>query len=250
MEEKSGRKDNRIAIIVVIAGLLTGGILTYVYLQPEEEPPRYSPEFRVAESQRVPLNPADDPQAEPVPESGETTQEPAEAPAQETGEEAAAESESAGSEATEPEAPPAESASGPAHAESTAAERKTIEETRERLDTRGVEDYVELTEKRYIRISAKMVIMAAVLGESSEEDVDPAEVQGMLADNAAEVLANERVAPEDFWSYTRDVHSDPERAKEMGEKILREAEKHTELKINFEDVPGLSPTPVKGADNG
>jgi len=252
MEEQPARKDTKVAIIVIIAGLLTGAVLTYVFLKPDEPQPRYSPEFRVADSQRIPLGSAEAaPASAEGAEADSATDEAA--PESSDGENAGSESDAAAA-ATDP-APTPESAertdggeSGPSAAESTASERKTIEETRERMESQGVTDYVELTEDLYVRVSAKMVIMASALSHSTDENTDPAEVQGMLADNAAEVLADARIDPEEFWAYTRDVHADPERAKAMGEKILREAEKHTRYKITVEDVPGMEATPVAGAD--
>ncbi|MGI5819245.1 MAG: hypothetical protein ACOX9R_14245 [Armatimonadota bacterium] len=235
MEEKSSRRDSRIAIIIIIAGLLTGGVLTYAFLQPDEEPPRYAPEYRVVDGEDIPPELADaiatdqaDPgEAEDARASGQSAEQP-----------------SAGA---QPGSAPADDGGRMARDESTASERKTIEETRQRMRAQGVTEYVELTEELFIRVSARMVLMASILSQSTEKDADPAEVQSLLADNAADLLARERIDPEDFWSYTRDVHSDPERAMEIGEKILREAEKHTERKITFEDVPGMTPTPVPGA---
>jgi hypothetical protein len=225
-----------------------------VDLRPTEQE-RYTPEYPVAESQRVPFGSAEtaDP---PAPVEQPQTEETVEADATDAGagetedeqpvegtdgsEEAPPEDESGGETAVEPD-------DSVDPTESTASERKTIDQTRERMEAQGVRDYAELDEELYIRVSAKMVIMASVLSKSADADADPARIQALLADNAAEVLAKHRVDPEDFWSYTRDVHSDPERAKEMGEKIMREAEKHTRHEITVEEVPGMSPTPVPGA---
>ncbi|MFO8078868.1 MAG: hypothetical protein R6V07_01060 [Armatimonadota bacterium] len=239
MEDRPARRDNTIAVIVIIAGLLTGAVITYAFLQPEEEQPRYSPEYPVVESQRVPFGSDDEP-AEAVDAAAADDEE-----ADATGERDETE-DAAPQVADEPEHADSASDSGPAHDESTAPERKAVEQARERIEEEGVEDYAELTEELFIRVSAKMVLMASALSESVEEgeEIDPTEVQSLLADNAAEVLARERVDPEDFWSFTRDVHSDPERAQEIGERILREAEKRTERKITVGDMPGVTPVPV------
>ena len=234
MEEQPVRKDTKIAIIVVIAGLLTGAVLTWAFVQSEDrEQPRDMPEYRVADSQRIPFG-SDEEGLQSVDESSE-------APEDREGVADAASAAEDGPEVTDEER---RAVSG----ETTASERKTMEEARQRMRSRGVEEYVDLTEELFVRVSAKMVIMASVLSESAGEDVNPAEIQGLLADNAAEVLAKERVNPEEFWSYTSSVHSDPERAMEIGEKILREAEKHTGHTIRFDDVPGMEPTPVPGAE--
>ena len=237
MEDKPARKDTRIAIIVIVAGLLTGAVVTWAFLQPEEQP-RYSPEYPVAQSQRIPLGSAE---AAPQSEGEEMAAANGEAP---SAEEAAAEDADGEAEA------PAPSEDTPAREmpeDADTADRVTIESAHRYMDAEGVTDYAELTEERYIRVSAKMVVDAAVISKEFGEDADPTEVRHILAEKAAEHLAEARVKPEDFWAYTRDVHSDPERAKEMGEKILREAEKHTKFKINIADVPGMEPTPVPGA---
>jgi len=104
----------------------------------------------------------------------------------------------------------------------------------------------ELTEELYVRVSAKLVLAATALSEVLGPDADRTQAQHLLADKAVEELTAARVDPDEYWAYTRDVHADPERAQEMGERILREAEKHTQRRITFEDVP-IEPTPVPGA---
>lgn len=239
MAEERRRKDISIAIIVIVAGLLTGGVLTYVVLQPEEQP-RYTPQYRVAESQRVPFGSADvaaaadDPAAPAAAEDAPAGAENGPAEAQETAPEAASDLEG-------------ERGNAPDSEELSPAERATIEGAQRLGEELGVTDYVELTEERYIRLSAKMVIDAKALSNAMGEDADPIEFQHILTERAAERLAEARVDPEDFWAYTRDVHSDPDRAKAMGERILREAEKHTQYKITVDDIPGVIPVPANGA---
>jgi len=235
MAEQRTKKDNTIAIIVILAGLLTGGVLTYVFLQPKD-PPRYTPEYPVAQSQRIPFGSAEDApvlDGAPdiaVPEDTQAAADASDGPA------------SAGA------AQPGMAAGDASEiAEASAADNATIEGAHRHMDAEGVTEYAQLTEELFIRVSAKMVIDAAVLSQAVDEDVDPSDVQHILAEKAGEHLAEARVDPEAFWEYTRDVHSDPERAAEMGEKILREAEKHTQRTITIEDVPGMTPTPVPGA---
>ncbi|MBD3292781.1 MAG: hypothetical protein GF393_07630 [Armatimonadia bacterium] len=247
MAEQRRKKDNRIAIIVILAGLLTGGVLTYVYLQPEDQP-RYSPEYPVAQSHRIPFGSAEAAPTE-TDEAGAVVAEGDEA--DEPGTEADGAREATSDQSTAPaQGADAEQDDGSVldSDELDPAERATIRGAQRREEPEGVEDYVELTEERYIRLSARMVIDAHALSKAVGEDADPVEVQHLLAERAAERLAEAEVDPEDFWAYTRDIHSDPDRAKEMGEKILREAEKHTQYKITVEDVPGMTPTPVPGAD--
>jgi type IV secretory pathway VirB10-like protein len=240
MEDRPARRDNKLAVIVIIAGLLTGAVITYAFLQPEEEQPRYTPEYPVVESQRMPLH-DDETRAE-----GPTEPEVDDEIAPEPDEESESADAAPAPPADTPEPTDEAADNSPAREETTASERKAVEEARRRMEAQGVDDYAELTEELFIRVSAKMVLMASTLSESAEEDeeIDSTEVQSLLADNAADLLARERINPEDFWSFTRDVHSDPERAREIGEKILREAEKRTERKIRVGDMPGISPVPV------
>ncbi|MFW5867742.1 MAG: hypothetical protein ACOCX2_08005 [Armatimonadota bacterium] len=252
MEDRPARRDNKLAVIVIIAGLLTGAVITYAFLQPEEEQPRYTPEYPVVESQRMPLD-DDETRAE-----GPTEPEVDDETAPEPDEESESADVAPAPPADSAPAPPADTPeptdeaadNSPAREETTASERKAVEEARRRMEAQGVDDYAELTEELFIRVSAKMVLMASTLSESAEEDeeIDSTEVQSLLADNAADLLARERINPEDFWSFTRDVHSDSERAREIGEKILREAEKRTERKIRVEDMPGISPVPVPDSE--
>ncbi len=271
-EQQRSRKDTIFAVVVIIAGLISGAILTYMFLQPEEKP-QYTPEYRAAEGQRFPMEAS----AQAHEEEGAASEEATDAPPDPEGTRAgssedepslSAEADDDEGETQQPdpdqrtgaedqapappddEAPadPEESSSEPD--DSTAADRETIERARKRMREQGVEEYRELTEELYIRVSARMVIMASVLSQDVGEDVDPTDFQHLMADHAAEVLAKENVDPQDFWAYTRDVHSDPERAKEMGQKILREAEKHTQREITVESVPGMTPTPVPNSDGG
>ena len=208
MDEQRNPKDRLFAIIAIAAGLITGTVLTWAFLTPEDAP-RYIPEYRVAEEQRVPLG-----SAEATAEGGE----------------------------------PAEAASDPSSEGASGADRAAIEGAQTRLDAEGVTDYVELTEELYIRVSAKLVIAAAALGKALGPDADPTEAQHLLAEKTADELAAARIDPDEYWEFTRGLHSDPARAEEMGEKILQEAEKHTQYRINFKDIESLEPTPVPGTE--
>lgn len=215
MEEQRRHKDTTFAIIAIVAGLLTGAVLTWAFLQPEEEA-RYTPEYRVAESQRVPYGSA----------------------------EAAEESPGGDAEAEASDGADGEDRAG---GEGTAADRATVRGARERMREEGVAEYVEIDDEVYVRVSAKMVIAAAVLNEALGPGADPEEAERLLADSAATELARAGVDPDEFAAYTEEVRSDPERAMEMAERILREAEKHTEMKITFDNLPA---DPLPGAEGG
>ncbi|GEM_PF-6333445 len=208
MDEQRNPKDRLFAIIAIIAGLITGTILTWAFLTPKDAP-RYRPEYRVVDEQRAPL----------------------------------------GSAGVAPEgADPAEAVSGRSPEGASGADRAVIEGAQARLDAQGVTEYVELTEELYIRVSAKLVIAAAALGKALGPNADPTEAQHLLAEKTADELAAARIDPDEYWQYTRDLHSDPARAEEMGDKILQEAEKHTQYRITFKDIEPLEPTPVPGTE--
>jgi len=222
MEEQRTRKDSTFAIIAIVAGLVTGGLLTYAFLTPEEPSPDTA-QYRVPDEQRVPFDSAEAAGQAAIPD-----QDPAAAPADPAS------------------ADPASAADTPAEDDRpSGADRATIEGAQEQLAAEGVTECVELTEELYVRVSAKLVLAATALSEALGPDADPTEAQHLLADKAVEELTAARIDPDEYWAYTRDVHSEPERAQEMGERILREAEKHTR-RIPVEDVP-IEPTPVPGA---
>jgi hypothetical protein len=220
---------------VIAAGLLTGGVIAYYFVAPERAA-RYTPEHRVVESPQVPPDSAQSDAASP--DDGSDA-----APEQADDGSPNASADGEVSDAAEDDNESSDETATSAGDDSTAADRKAIHDARERMEAQGVEDYVELTERLYIRLSAKMVIMASTLDDYPDAQ-DPAVAQGLMSDYAAGLLADARVNPDEFYEYTREVHSDPERAKEMGERILREAEKHTDREIDVSAVPGMSPTPV------
>lgn len=211
MEETRKRRDTSFAIIAIVAGLLTGGVLTYAFVRPAQEPPA-EPEYEVIEAHRLPYDMiAEQAAGDDVPDE-----------------------ESPAAAASEP------SSSG---GETTAAERSVIHDAREQMEAEGVTEYVELTEDLFVRLSARMVIFASTL-ESHPQASDPTAIQGLMADYASGLLARERVDPDEYREYAQAVANDGARVKEMGEKILREAEKHTTRKIDVSAVPGMSPMPV------
>lgn len=218
MKEQSGQRDRSIAIIVIVAGLLTGAIITHQFLAPDAPSERRG-QYRMAEEHRIPYD-----------ELVEMREQAAAA------EEDAVESDDLGSEGAE------EAAEAPRR-HSTAAERKAIHEARERMRAEGVEEFAELTEELFVQISARMVVMAAAL-ENHPEAADPVAMQGLMGDYAAGVLAAERIDPDDFYDFTYRVHADRKLSEEIGEKILREAEKHTTRRIDVSTVPGIEALPV------
>ncbi len=237
MEEKEPKQLNRAIIIIVIAaGLLSGVVITHYYLRPEPVA-RYTPEHRVVDSQRMPPDDLEVAEADPA-----ETPDAAEKPE--------AEDEEHSAEATDGETPAAEDkpdqptdrrdeAPSTSPDESTASDRRTMHDARERMRSEGVEDYVELTENLFIELSSKMVIMAATLDRHPQSD-DPVAIQGLMGDYAAGLLADARVDPDDFQRYARELHREPDRAAQIGERIIKEAEKHTDRRIEVgEGMPGI-----------
>ncbi len=229
MDSTRKHGDTTIAIIVIIAGLATGGIITWHFLSPKAEPV-YEPPYRVVNSMA---------EAEALAQTETGAQPPA-------------------SEATAPGAvPEGASASAPADApadapategESSEADRAVIRGARRQLDETGVAETVELTEELYIRLSAQVVLMAHALKDDPRA-ADPEEAQHLIADYTSKLLAENHVDGQEYFDFTRWVASDHDRAERIGELILREAEKHTRIRINVSDVPGVAPAPVAPPDD-
>lgn len=238
MTEKPKQRDTTIAVIVIIAGLLTGAIITHHFVSdgPAE---RSLPDYPMAEDQRIPYE-----MLVAEREGGADG---------EIGEPAAAEAEvetpddGAVSDTIDHREPRDDDAPRPEREHRTAAERKAIYEARKRMEAEGVEEFVALDDELYVSLSASMVVMAGTL-EHHPEASDPVAMQGLLGDYAVGLLADARVDPDDFYEYTRRIHSDRERAMEIGEQIIREAEKHTDRRIDASAVPGVPALPVPEAD--
>ncbi len=228
-EKRRGRQDAAIAAVVIIAGLLTGGLATWYFLSPK--PGRsYTPEYPVAEEQRLPYDMLAA-QAEAAGEPGAAD---------------AAGADEAAPEAEQPEGRrPDDAESAPHEPHPPAADIRVIEGARER---QADGDYVKLTEELFVRLSAKMVIFASTLENHPEAD-NTAKMQGLMTDFAARELAEASVNPDDFYAYSQRIAEDPRLSEEVREKILREAEKHTTRRITVSDVPGVPPTPVAGPED-
>lgn len=226
MEGKQKRLDTTIAIIVIIAGLATGGVITAHLLTPKPKGPRYFPEYEVVNSL----------EEISMPEEPGATEGSSEAASAAEGPAGGIASQPSDAETEQPNAP-GESSS--ADERPSAAERRIIAGTNQRLAQEGVTEFVELTEDLYVRVCARMVIFAAVL----QQQENP-KAQSLMADFAETQLAKERIDPEEFYEFTKWVASDHDRAERIGEMILREAEKHTDMKIDVSAVPGLAPAPV------
>lgn len=216
METQRSPLNKQIAIVVIIAGLMTGFVLTWHLTRPEA-PARYSPEYRVVD-----------------PGAAEAAILPEDAPPAPSAEEAP------GGAADTPAVAPSDRPSAP--------ERVAMEGARELMAREGVTDYVELTEELYVRLSAEIVIFTnAAQHEPNSDDV--VAMQRLIADYTAGLLARHRVDPQDYYDYTQWVASDHERAKRIGEQILRAAEKRAQMRIEVRTVPGIAPAPVAPPDN-
>lgn len=237
--------DTRIVIVVIVAGLLSGGVIAWHMTRPEETSARYSPEYPVAQSQRVPMEmldgSGDAPDAAHA-DAGEHSAE-TEAPSDDDpAPENAGGDDAAGTASGAPERSEAESDNEDARPPEpiTDADGRVMDSASDWAEHEGIE-YVELTEDLYITISARAVIMAHMISQDPDEYPDPQET---MADFMTTQLVKYRVDPRQYYEYTNHVASDNARARRMGEKILREAEAHTGQEINVSDVPGLAPAPV------
>lgn len=216
METQRSPLNKQIAIVVVIAGLITGVVLTWHLTRPEA-PVRYSPEYRVVDPGTA--------EAAILSEDAPPVQPAEEAPA--------------GGADTPPVAP-SDRPSSP--------ERVAMEGAEELMAREGVTDRVELTEELYVRLSAEIVIFTnAAQHEPNSDDV--VGMQRLIADYTAGLLARHRVDPQDYYDYTQWVASDHERAQRIGEQILRAAEKRAQMRIEIQTVPGIAPAPVAPPDN-
>ncbi len=231
MERTRKQGDTTIAIIVVVAGLAAGGIITWHFLTPKPQPV-YEPQYRVvnsmAEAEALARAEAgvgtDAPQAPETPAPGE------DAP---TG--------GADDRATQ-------TGDGSEVVASTPYDNQIPDEVQRRREQAGITDTVELTEELYIRLSAQVVLMANALQSHPAAD-DPNTVQRLLAEYTAQLLAENAVDGQDYLEFTQWVADDHDRAERIGELILREAEKHTRMRINVSDVPGVAPAPVAPPDD-
>jgi len=210
--EGKSKVDKRIMAVVLIAGLACGTVLAVHLSRAREAPPASDPPL--LESQRLPwdeLHPEDASTPEGQP--------------------------SAEGEAAPEGAPPPDGSAAAAPEEPDAADARVIREAHHRGETAGVTEYVELTEELFVRMSAQVAIMATTVAE------DP-DARNLLVDYQAQLLTDERVDPEEWYDYAIQAARDPERARELGEKILREAEKHTDMEIKVDEVRDLAPMPV------
>lgn len=213
MDTKRNPLNTQIAIVVIIAGLITGAVLTWHFTRPEA-PARYTPEYRVVD-----------------PSSAEAATL------------APVESVPAGADAAGEEP----STAGPAN-EPTVAERAAMRGAEEIMEREGITERVKLDEDLYIRLSAEIVIFTnAAQREPNSDDVEA--MKRLIADFTAGLLARHHVDPQDYYDYTQWVASDHERARQFGERILRTAEKRAQMRIDVRTVPGIAPAPVAPPDN-
>lgn len=214
METKRNPLNTQIAIVVVIAGLISGVVIAWHLTRPEPTV-RYTPEYRVVDPGSAEA--ATLPPVEPAPDSSAApAAEPVEIP--------------------------------PAADEPSGAERAAIHGAEEIMEREGITERVELTEELYIRLSAEIVVFTnAAQHEPNSDDVEA--MQRLIADYTSGLLARHHVDPQDYYDYTQWVASDHERAQQIGEKILRAAEKRAQMRIDVTTVPGIAPAPVAPPDN-
>ncbi len=225
-EGKPGGVNVRTAVIVIIAGLLTGGAFTWYFGGPRSDAAATEPGPVAGEPRRPLEDIVADQDAEAPAQTNDDDSPLADqeaAPADESAD-ARLETPSSTQQIPELERPSDE-------------DGKVIHETQNRQEQEGIEEYVELDEELYVRLSAQLAIAASALRDRED-------AKEILQDYTATLLTKHRVDPQDFYEYTQWVASDNDRAHEMGEKILREAEKHTKERISVSAVPGLDPAPV------
>ncbi|MEA3401402.1 MAG: hypothetical protein U9R79_09210 [Armatimonadota bacterium] len=233
-EERPKRIDRGIAIVVIIAGLLTGGVVTWHLLRPEPEK-RYSPEYPVAEGQRMPYEMlAERAEADETPPDGHA--------AASAGADTGAEAEGGTASVAETGAPSAEEVPTEVPTDS---DRDVLRGAEAWNEQAGNTDFVELTEKLYVQISARTVIMANEIARNPEDYLDP---QKVMADFLTTQLVKYDVDPEEYYEFTRWVARDEERASDFRERILRVAEEHAKMKIDVSAVSDLSPAAVPPPD--
>jgi len=240
MERTGKQGDTTIAIIVVIAGLATGGIIAWHFLTPKPQPV-YEPQYRVVDSmaEAEALAHAEAAVGTEAPGGPEAAGPAEDIPPGDTGSLSGADDEG-GSDAGA--APPADDAPPSPYDDQIPDE---VDRIRQQA---GMTETVELTEQLYVRLSAQVVLMANALQGHPEAD-DPDTIQRLLAEYTAQLLAENAVDGQDYLEYTQWVADDHDRAERIGELILREAEKHTRMRINVSDVPGVSPAPVAPPDD-
>lgn len=214
---KQGSVNNVIMLVVVIAGLACGAVIA-AHLTGDRTPTAEA-QPPVLESQRLPWRMIHPEEGPPV------------------GGSLAGDEPEPGSAAAAPAGGETETPPEPAY---DPADQRVIKEAKERGEQAGVTEYVELTEDLFIRLSAKTVIMASTLEGHPD-------AKKLLVDFQAQLLADARVNPDEWYDYAMKVASDPVRAREIGEKILREADKHSERRITVSDVPGITPMDIPDA---
>ncbi|MGD9496767.1 MAG: hypothetical protein AB7Y46_10735 [Armatimonadota bacterium] len=219
MSGQPRRLDIGIATIVIIAGLLTGLLITYYVVIPRPQP-RYSPEYPVVDSLAQAAELAEQDAAPDGPASSAAAAGAPDRPTTPLG------------------APRLDDIAAPLPPDD---ERKLIRETEESFELEGITETVELTEELYLRISARAVIMANLIAQNPEAYPDPK--QTMLAFMRTQFV-KERIDPEQYYKYTHWVSSDHDRALEYGERILRAAEREAKMRIEVSDVPEIPPAPV------
>jgi hypothetical protein len=208
-----GKKlDPRIVAIVAVAGLLTGAVLTSRLMRP-------SPASEPQDTARV--SPAQD-LLEDGPPPGEADERAEGTATDEPGE------------VSDTAPAPQEESSSDSEEELDERDRWAVIGARKRAEQQGVEEYVELDERLWMRISVELVIAASYLRHHKN-------AKELLVDRTAQVLAEQRVDPDAFAAYTKQVAENPQRAAEMGERILKEAEKRTQMEIEVDTIPGLPP---------
>ena len=194
-------------VVVIVAGLACGGVVAWQLTGAGSPAPE--PDPPVLESQQLPwdtLHPQDD-----APVVADTADAPpvADAPV-----------------ADQPE-------------EYEAAAERVIVQAERLAEDAGVTEFVAVDDELFIRVSVKLVLMATALaGQPDGRD--------MLVDYEARLLTEEKIDPDDWYKYAKLIGRDAERAEQIGEAILREAERRTDMKINVRGVTDLSPSHVAG----
>ncbi len=218
-----GSINNAIMLIVILAGLACGAIVAW-HLTSTKEADLPDPDLQVVEDQQLPWDMLHPEQAVVTPGPGAA---PADLSPVEIADDPAA-----------PEAP-----DGPAEppADYDAEAARVIRQSDRNSEAAGVTEFVTLDDELFIRVSAKLAIMASTLTEHPD-------ARDVLVDYEAQLLTEERIRADDWYQYAIQVGRDPDRAAIMGEMILREAEKHTDMRINVQDVPEVAPAPVARRD--
>lgn len=91
-----------------------------------------------------------------------------------------------------------------------------------------------LDDAKFIVISAKYIASAVKLAEKGEGDQDT------MMEVLRAILKEGRVTVEEYTGYAAQVQDDPERARKVGEAIIRLAEERTGIKLTDEAAAALS----------